>query len=210
DNKYYLPGSSLRGVLRHRAQAICKTVMGKPDLAETLFGYVDKKRGARKSLIEIADGKIQNGKDAGPVFFDHVAIDRIVNCAEDGAKFSASALVSPVFSVAITMRFHDEYLSELGLWGFVLRDLMEGRLWAGHGTSRGYGYIAMAELQKCALSVPGSMQLAPAEDWSLSSGRGRFIAEKNKPLLFDDLSWVWNKADDSWVKARSHASGGKS
>src|ERR1019366_6037255 len=57
DNAYYLPGSSLRGVLRSQALRIDEAVGGANRVAPTLFGHLksNEEVGA-KGLIVVNDG----------------------------------------------------------------------------------------------------------------------------------------------------------
>jgi CRISPR/Cas system CSM-associated protein Csm3 (group 7 of RAMP superfamily) len=203
DTKKYFPGSSLRGVFRAQAQRICQIsslLQNGRDAVDRLFGTV-KKQGTEggKTLLEVEDGELVS--EDTPVYFDHVAIDRITNAAEDGAKFSASALVSPEFRIRLTVRFTEDDLPALALFGFVLRDLMEGRLWAGAGVGRGYGFIKTAAVETCLLDIPATLPFFTADaNWTASPIHdGRKAWRKDNGVLFADLNSLWTLCESTLI-----------
>lgn len=205
----YLPGSSLRGVLRSHAERICRTVLDSTSVSDRLFGpMLGEKRTEKggkpakeakwKGRIEVADGKLEG--ESKTVYLDHVAIDRITAAASDGAKFSTSALASPEFTTTIRVRFRQDELQVAALWGRVLRDLMRGALWVGAGVTRGYGYLRKAEVSSARLSVP----VAFAEKHGISIPRattesrpGRIVMTLEPMGRFEDLAPLWKAADDA-------------
>ncbi|MCL5808191.1 MAG: RAMP superfamily CRISPR-associated protein [Deltaproteobacteria bacterium] len=198
----YFPGSSLRGVLRAQAGRIVaiSPLLKNSPAADCLFGVIKKQGGAgRKTLLEIGDGTLVSADK--PVYFDHVAIDRITHAAEDGAKFSTSALVSPRFNHRITLRFTEEVLSALRLFAFLLRDLMEGQLWAGAGIGRGYGYIKTAVIESCTIEIPDRLSFSmTVPGWNmrqLHTGRNAWDwpKKKGKTFKFEDLKDLWTIED---------------
>jgi hypothetical protein len=88
------------------------------------------------------------------IYLDHVAIDRITAAAKDAAKFANSALASPRFRVKVRIRFPESEAAALALWGFVLRDMKLGRLWAGSGVTRGYGHISKVQVESVTAGAP--------------------------------------------------------
>ncbi len=204
DNAYYLPGSSLRGVLRSQACRIDHAIAG--NATATLFGWTDPitKKGA-KGLIAIEDGALLG--DPVPVFLDHVAIDRITGAAVNAKKFSQCALASPKFDLSISLQFTSDAADLLAvrLAAFLLRDLMEGRLWAGSGVSRGYGYISSGDLLSVRGDLVNSLAWRPPEKAVSRAGRpGRTILSQSGPFRFDEraLEWLWH-ALDSGIKSQS-------
>src|SRR5205823_3645215 len=78
DGKEYLPGSSLRGVLRSQAERIDAATGA--ELSQVLFGWAKSEdQTGMRGLMEIGDGTFE-GKPTR-VFLDHVAIDRITGAA---------------------------------------------------------------------------------------------------------------------------------
>lgn len=196
--RYYLPGSSLRGVLRGQANRIANT-MGRQTPFDTLFGTINEKDGTgRKSLIEAGDGFLEG--DPKPVYLDHVAIDRITGFAADSKKFSTCALQSPCFRTRLRVRFSRTDLSAVALFGFVLRDLCEGWLWVGGGVTRGFGHLPQVKIQYLALNctseftIPGS--LLPDVKRLPFPGRTRLAT--SGPIEFYSLHWLWTEAEAAW------------
>jgi CRISPR/Cas system CMR subunit Cmr4 (Cas7 group RAMP superfamily) len=187
DQKFYLPGSSLRGVLRSQGARICAT-LGKKDLVERLFGEIKQGKGGRKGRIEVGDGEIEG--DAAPIYLDHVAIDRITNAAADAKKFATCGLISPAFRVSLRLRVDPEEWDLVALFGLLLRDLLDGRLWIGSGTTRGFGWLASAEIVKARWSDAGM----------LHTECSRRVTELKKPT-FQDLNHMWEKAETVWNPA---------
>lgn len=199
-NAYYLPAASLRGVLRHQAERIARTLLGSTSAVDELFGDVGES--ARKGLIQVSSGELKTPETpAKPVYLDHVAIDRITGFAADSRKFATCGLQSPRFETTVRLRFRKKDLHLVALAGFVLRDLLDGMLWCGGGTSRGYGYIKSASVTSAMLDwTPGTdvpADFLPAIPRSASGWRTR-IAVKG-PIPFN--SWFWREAETAWTKA---------
>lgn len=200
---YYLPGSSLRGVLRSRACWIAGRANA--TLVNLLFGPelhdAASEADARRGLLEISDGVRVETAWAPEVLVDHVAIDRIVGGARDGAKFNTKPLVSPAFDVSIRVRFRGPTEARaLALWGRLLRDLLRnpGDLWVGASTSRGYGYLRYSEV----LSADLDLARAPATILAAlpqtpEQRPGRAIYHLQGPG-FADFAPLWKLAGDAW------------
>ena len=149
---YYLPGSSLRGVLRAHAYRIVDSQRTGDEPWLRLFGAVKDKQTGRKGLLEIQDGTVSAEQD-GTVSSDHVTIDRIISGAAGSAKFDDKALDSPKIDAILEVRFTDdpEDRAAVALLLLVIRDLLDPerrRLWAGSQTTRGYGLIRQAVFKK--------------------------------------------------------------
>ena len=166
--KPYLPEESLRGVLRSQAFWIVESMLMKnrPSAQElksacgVLFGSVKvgQKEG-QAGLLEIGEGTLTT-----PVrycFLDHVAIDRIVGSAVEQKKFDTCALDSPVFNAHAAITLRKNQLSHIQLFLFLLRDLMEGHLRIGYGTTRGFGTIARVAINGIGLDLANDLEYAP-------------------------------------------------
>ncbi len=209
----YLPGSSLRGVLRSQAMRICRsqaaeTSPGERDwLWKRLFGTAkggSKGVEDRKGCIEVGDGRLHG--DPQYVYLDHVAIDRITNFAADRKKFSACALESPAFDLTVRLVLERGQKACAALFAFLLRDLGErGKLWLGSGTTRGYGMVASSQI----LSFRANLVKA---DWPAApggaeeNGRVRFSLPEDSEaqsngILRSDLGWLWKALDGAWGAA---------
>ena len=197
--RHYLPGSSLRGVLRRRAERICRTLLNSVEIAEVLFGAVRASGGqGHKGLIEVFDGLLCGSREW--VYLDHVAIDRITNAAVDAKKFANCALASPLFRTEIRVRFTGQNVSALALFAFLLRDLMEGWCWAGSGTSRGYGHIEKATCENVRLNLLRSLGWSPGDCFTqIEYGRpGRCLYHCDKVTEFSQLNGFWRILDEHW------------
>ncbi len=190
--EYYLPGSSLRGVLRSQGDRISATLGN--EASEVLFGSA-KSGGTRgrRGFIEVGDGQLV--KPAQPVFLDHVAIDRITAAAVDAKKFSLAALASPKFNVTIRLRYTEAERQVVALWGFLLRDLMGGRLWVGSGVTRGYGYIESADILEVTGNITRAIEGIP---YVLETRGGRSFFRSPGAQNFADLDWLWGTVQSAW------------
>jgi CRISPR/Cas system CSM-associated protein Csm3 (group 7 of RAMP superfamily) len=198
-DRYYLPGSSLRGVLRHQAAKICGT-LGAADVLDKLFGTV-KSGAGRRGLVEVEDGRLDG--DPKPVYLDHVALDRITGFAADARKFSTCGLASPVFEMAMRIRFTGDDLAAVALAGFVLRDMLEGWLWCGGGVTRGFGHLHSAAIVGASVDLTEefSSRFPPPPGFLASAQRetrpGHLCLAVEGPA-FADFAWLWSLAQEAW------------
>jgi len=201
DEKPYLPGSSLRGVLRSQALRICRSQLTGDEPLEQLFGVQKGDGTGQKGCIEIGDGVLEG--EPNYVYLDHVAIDRITGAAEDKKKFSTCGLDSPAFKVKVRLSIAPHQIASAALFAFLLRDLMNpGRLWVGSGTSRGYGMVQQTAIQELHVNLV-------ARDWDGVEGerqQGRvkktMKASGPKGLDWDELKWLWELLDSAWQRVR--------
>ncbi len=105
-------------------------------LACQLFGST--RRGSRL-LVEDAP---QQGTPQYKIM-DFLAIDRFTGGGLDGAKFDALVLWKPTFEVRLHLENAEPW--ELGWLTLVLRDLTEGHLSVGFGTSKGFGKVIVSD-----------------------------------------------------------------
>jgi len=201
-NAHYLPGSSFRGVLRHQALRIAKQ-RSQQKAFDTLFGTLKNETGS-KGRLEVPDGRLLD--NPRPIYLDHVAIDRITGFAADKLKFATCGLESPSFETKLTLRFSHADLAALALFGFLLRDAIDGWLWAGGGVTRGYGHLAHTHITAVHLNLtddfapPGDF--LPGADRHSGSGRTRFTAGQ---IAFEDFQWLWTLAEAAWNQQESAA-----
>jgi len=174
--KPYLPGASLRGVLSTQAEKIVTTLgLDGNTVFVPLFGEPLDEGQGRKGMLEVSDGSFISGEE---VYLDHVALDRITQAAASGKKFSATALASPKFQVSIRLKYSPQEWRAAALAAFLVRDLCQGRLWAGGGTSRGYGCIRQTSIEESRLNG----QQMPAQRW-------------------EDLKPWWGPLNKAWKEA---------
>lgn len=143
-----LPGSALRGALRHRTLFHLRVLaMSHPeldplDVLRSLFGadphmdQPDPHRGAiRVEECPLPDGEVLRQT--------HVAIDRFTQGPRDGMLFTEEALWLRDKALTVSVSVESRGESELGLQALrrALQDLCEGTLGLGHGASRGHGFF---------------------------------------------------------------------
>lgn len=163
----FLPAKSLRGALRARAEKILRTlgravarhpeeevvlskrrtpaeILGElrsRDLAVRLFGL-----GGWQGPLDVSRFVAHTAEDFLQEF---VAIDRFTGSAAEGAKFDAKlagmTLLAGRLAVDLgRLREVDPDGASLGLLALVLRDLAEGDIPIGSGSSKGQGYCTAA------------------------------------------------------------------
>ncbi len=168
--KPFLPSSSFVGTLRSQAEKILRTLgrdvadgpweerpQGKAEPLENLksrnpaallFGFTGWKSPLRATRV------IPKGEALGEKLQEFVAIDRFTGGAADEKKFQ-SKLADPCKATArlsVDLRRLEKVDSEresLGLLALVLRDLEEGDISLGAGSSKGQGFCRMTD---CRLS----------------------------------------------------------
>lgn len=135
ESQSVLSGTSLAGVLRHRAERIVNTLGGSSTLVNELFGFVVGKQSqasrlvVHEKVIEKADDLVQN----------RIAIDRFTGGAYHGALFQEQ----PIFggSVCIELELRNPKDDEIGLLLLLLKDLWTSDLPVGGESSIGRGRL---------------------------------------------------------------------
>ncbi|MGI0485883.1 RAMP superfamily CRISPR-associated protein [Pantanalinema rosaneae CENA516] len=133
-----LSGTSLAGVLRHRAERIVNTLGKDTDLIEKLFGNADRESKQASRLV-VYETKIQNGHD---LVQNRIAIDRFTGGAYHGALFDEQ----PVFGgdqtlVTLQLELRLPQNHEIGLLLLLLKDLWTEDLPVGGESSIGRGRL---------------------------------------------------------------------
>lgn len=206
----YIPGSSLKGVLRSHAERLMlseglpitptfseravkafdqKTpgdvayagtcplgrtfgslhVKGRVSVTDHLPGGREKKASERDRLIQQANATEQrNG----------VGIDRLLGSAKRGALFDQEVVVQGRFDGGILFRNFQLY--QLALILLVLRDLNEGYVQLGSGTTRGNGLVS-ARIEE--IRIETRRDKTPSGSLV---GLGRLSPEKDRYQLFED------------------------
>jgi len=191
DGTPFVPGSSLRGVLRHHAHRIAAS-LGHPDLANVLFGTIKGESGSR-GLVRVGEGEVKDSQ-VHTIRMDHVAIDRITGFAADAKLFNTAALASPTIAHRIVVRWdgrNAQQKAAVALLLFVLRDMQEGLLWVGSRTTRGYGHVKSATISgfKGSLAAKGSREgLAAAK-----GAEGGKLTEVFDKGLVEGLLSAWKQ-----------------
>ena len=161
NGSYFLPGSSVRGALRSQLRRIWQTlahekpgdlnsakqVEAKRSQEQTSLAALLRMMGAPgwKAPVTVPDFELQGTARLHRQEF--VAIDRFLGGAAEEKKFSAQGLYAPEFRATISIDLDAWKAASVGGWAvllllFLLRDLQEGDIRFGFGSSKGYGVCA--------------------------------------------------------------------
>jgi len=141
NGKPVLPGTSLKGAIRARAERIVKT-LGKPEsVISDLFGEVDeKKKLAKKGRITVEETLIDGYPEEVQT---RIKIDRFTGGVIESALLETKPLFSKkdgkVINLKITIRDYKDH--EAGLILLVLKDLWTGDLPIGGEKAVGRGVL---------------------------------------------------------------------
>jgi CRISPR/Cas system CSM-associated protein Csm3 (group 7 of RAMP superfamily) len=133
-----LSGTSLAGVLRHRAERIVKTLGSCSPIVEQIFGYVAGKQSQASRLV--VHEKII--KDAEDLVQNRIAIDRFTGGAYHGALFDEQPIFGSdetIVTIELELRKPQEH--EIGLLLLLLKDLWTQDLPVGGESSIGRGRL---------------------------------------------------------------------
>jgi CRISPR/Cas system CSM-associated protein Csm3 (group 7 of RAMP superfamily) len=145
NGKPVVSGTSLAGVLRHRAERIVKTLQSTPStdepfLVKALFGDVDEKhKTAQASRLIVHEAEIKKSHD---MVQNRIAIDRFTGGAYHGALFDEQPVWggdNTELTIELELRSPKEY--EIGLLLLLLKDLWTGDLPVGGESSIGRGRL---------------------------------------------------------------------
>jgi CRISPR/Cas system CSM-associated protein Csm3 (group 7 of RAMP superfamily) len=134
ESQSVLSGTSLAGVLRHRAERIVKTLGSCSPIVDQLFGFVGNESQASRLVVH---EKVI--KDATDLVQNRIAIDRFTGGAYHGALFDEQ----PIFegSVCIELELRNPKDHEIGLLLLLLKDLWTSDLPVGGESSIGRGRL---------------------------------------------------------------------
>jgi CRISPR-associated RAMP protein (TIGR02581 family) len=232
----YLPGSSLKGVVRAHAERIVRAFQSGNqngqgacdplDRFASCGGRLNSKRLAshdsyRQScrICQLFGNTVVAGRahftDAmpqGKVTLEQrngVAIDRVYGSAYGGALFNYEVATTGVFKTTIHLR--NFTLSQLALVGLALRDLGDGRVGMGFGKSRGMGRVEL-EWGKLTLRYPLATLRAQRPPAAELLGVGTLLGNGAQPygMPRDDranLPANVQFADDGWLSLVAVAEG---
>jgi CRISPR/Cas system CSM-associated protein Csm3 (group 7 of RAMP superfamily) len=191
-----LPESSFRGAFRSHAEKIIRTIGGhacRIDALEKGFNDPEKSckaiqkksnkarlclacrlfgAGGWKSPIELSSFTLkQSGKK--DFIQDFIAVDRFTGGVKDGAKFDAESVLYPRYHGVLRVDLQRMEPWGKGLLALLLRDLCEGDITFGFGSSKGYG--------ACTAEVSWEGNSYPGLPWGdFSSDVEKLIEEINK------------------------------
>ncbi|HIE52051.1 MAG TPA: hypothetical protein EYP85_09855, partial [Armatimonadetes bacterium] len=205
----YLPGSSLKGMLRAYCEAIARTIglwccplfdeekrcskplENEPDTAKRYrescsicrtFGST-----ALASRMRIADAypTPETWERANRTEIrNHVAIDRVLGSSAKGALFAVEVVTGGCFPTQITLENFE--LWQLGLLALALRDLEAGQIPMGYGKSRGMGNLGAA-VTSVTVEYPG---FVPVNDGKAMRRLGRTEPWSLQVAVSDDPAKV--------------------
>lgn len=137
-----IPGSSLKGVLRHAAYAVLRD-MGMDEARAVsalngLFGYICGD-GGQCGKIMVEDCEL--APQGNTVFTPHVAIDRFTGGAFSGALFSEEPVWAEDLKLPVRMHVRNADGPEAAIIFQVVFDLANGLLAVGGGANRGNGRL---------------------------------------------------------------------
>jgi CRISPR/Cas system CSM-associated protein Csm3 (group 7 of RAMP superfamily) len=170
-----LSGTSLAGVLRHRAERIVKTLGSCSPIVDKLFGFVVGKQSqasrlvVHEKVIEKATELVQN----------RIAIDRFTGGAYHGALFDEQPIFggdNTIVKIELELRNPQKY--EIGLLLLLLKDLWTSDLPVGGESSIGRGRLKGKEAKLIwhRLPNPQEWEITQEKDVILS------IKDKNNPI----------------------------
>jgi len=192
--KNIIPGSSIRGVFRHRARKILNTlgVANRVELENDLFGMVDtggqpqdqdsdrfdKSEVAIRGKLTVSECVIQGGVLEKQ---SRIRLDQFTGGVMNGALFSELPLWSDGNTyIELYLRVANPDLSQIGLLLLVIKDLWMGELALGGGASIGRGKFTGTDL-----SLDYQSRLI---QFSLN---GLSVAVTDTSGLMDDLNRAW-------------------
>jgi CRISPR/Cas system CSM-associated protein Csm3 (group 7 of RAMP superfamily) len=163
-----LSGTSLTGVMRHRAERILNTLGKCTAMLNQVFGFVDEDKlaePARASRLVVHESVV-TGKTHDLVQ-NRVAIDRFTGGAYHGALFSEQ----PVFgtdetTVNLDLELRNPTPAEIGLLLLLLKDLWTGDLSVGGGRSIGRGQLQ----GKQATITQYQREQSSPQTWTITQG----------------------------------------
>jgi CRISPR/Cas system CSM-associated protein Csm3 (group 7 of RAMP superfamily) len=135
-----LSGTSLAGVLRHRAERIVNTLGKHQAIVKDLFGFVEEdSKQAKASCLVVHESVIENTAD---LVQNRIAIDRFTGGAYHGALFSEQPIFgSDETRLTLELELRQPRNAEIGLLLLLLKDLWTSDLPIGGESSIGRGRL---------------------------------------------------------------------
>lgn len=144
---FVVPGSSVKGALRHRTayharrrsgQFVGKTGLPIEPTAEEveLFGEVKGETGGRAGCVVVGDARASEAATLAK--FQHVCLDRFTQAPRDGLLFDELAVLGGTLDIPILVRTDGLSSHAARAFQAALADLCEGRLTLGAGRAHGH------------------------------------------------------------------------
>lgn len=131
-----LPGTSLMGALRARAEWLAATGVLEDEVVVRLFGTQD----AAAVLVLDSLKARPNGK---PEKLTSVAIDRFSGAPIDNKLFTSEVFVDPIFDARLSLAPGRAKDGDAEAVETLLADLREDCLMLGHGSTKGFGWFSV-------------------------------------------------------------------
>ncbi|MEQ9549785.1 MAG: RAMP superfamily CRISPR-associated protein [Coleofasciculus sp. G3-WIS-01] len=177
--KPVLSGTSLAGVLRHRAERIVNTLNKPEKIVNDLFGFVEKNsKQAKASRLVVHESVIENTAD---LVQNRIAIDRFTGGAYHGALFDEQPIFGSdktIVTVELELRNPKDY--EIGLLLLLLKDLWTSDLPVGGESSIGRGRLQGKDATLTWHKWDKEKKIQQKEEWTIVQ------AGENKPLEVSD------------------------
>ena len=181
DAEPVLSGTSLGGVLRHRAERIINTLEKPTSIIDEVFGpdfSKDKSKQAKASRLVVYEKVIEKADD---LVQNRIAIDRFTGGAYHGALFDEQ----PIFggkdtcvTIELELRHPEKY--EIGLLLLLLKDLWTQDLPVGGESSIGRGRLQGKYVTLTWYQWDKEKELQHKETWTIAQ------AGEKEPLLVSD------------------------
>ncbi|BAZ32925.1 hypothetical protein NIES4074_54330 [Cylindrospermum sp. NIES-4074] len=169
-----LSGTSLAGVLRHRAERIVNTLQKNTSIIDEIFGVdfsKDKTKKAKASRLIVHEIVIKETTD---LVQNRIAIDRFTGGALHGALFNEQPIFgSDKTELKLELELRQPKPHEIGLLLLLMKDLWTGDLPVGGTSSIGRGRLQGKEA-KIILASENKI-------WKITQ------ASKNEPLTIDNI-----------------------
>lgn len=145
-----IPGTTIKGVLRHRASSISKKLGYTQEYLDTLLGTAEAKaahgvtEGRIKSRLQVEESYISLSKNLVEKEITRNRIDRFTGGTIESALFTTRPLYQKDMTkstVHICFHIQDATESEAGLALFLLKDLWQGELTLGGEAGVGRGKL---------------------------------------------------------------------
>lgn len=145
DGKPLIPGSSLKGVLRHRVNRIAN-VLGLPEKDKYiayLFGSDDPESDLGTGTLRLEDIVLNEEKTK---IYPRIAINPLTGGTKDGALLNEETVVG-TFETTLYLQLKKEDADiSLALLLFALRDLAIGKVSLGSGAAIGRGFLQIEKI----------------------------------------------------------------
>ncbi|MEH2056982.1 MAG: RAMP superfamily CRISPR-associated protein [Nostoc sp.] len=168
-----LSGTSLAGVLRHRAERIVNTLQKNTSIIDEIFGVdfsQDKTKKAKASRLIVHESVIKETTD---LVQNRIAIDRFTGGALHGALFNEQPIFgSDKTEIKLELELRQPKANEIGLLLLLIKDLWTGDLPVGGTSSIGRGRL---QGKKAIITLASENKV-----WNITQ------ASKNEPLTIDN------------------------